>query len=149
MSQIERDQFSERLNEALDSAGIPAKGKGRQTKVGKMFGVSQKGARKWLEGEAIPATARIREMAARLNVSAEWLLTGHGSMERGTEPRARQELQRTHPEARRLPVINYIQAGHPKEVVDAYAEGDGFDTIGVDEDMARTLGPHAFALQVE
>lgn len=41
-----------------------------------MFGVSQKGARKWLEAESIPDTKRIPQMAARLGVSAEWLLTG-------------------------------------------------------------------------
>ena len=64
----------------MDRAGVPPKGKGRQVIVGKMFGVSQKGARKWLEGEAIPDTKRIPEIAKKLGVRGEWLLTGMGSM---------------------------------------------------------------------
>jgi len=71
-----RTEFSARLNEALDQCGIAPKGRGRQVAVAKLFDVSQKGARKWLEGEAIPNTKRIPEIAARLNTSTEWLLTG-------------------------------------------------------------------------
>lgn len=45
-----------------------------------MFQVSQKGARKWLEGEAIPRTHRLETMARRIGVRGEWLLTGQGPM---------------------------------------------------------------------
>lgn len=72
--------FSQRLNIALDVAGVPPKGSGRQIVVAKMFGVSQKGARKWLEGEAIPNTKRLPEIARKLGVRGEWLLTGQGPM---------------------------------------------------------------------
>jgi phage repressor protein C with HTH and peptisase S24 domain len=72
----ERQAFSARLNQALDAAGVPPKTQGRQTAVGKMFGVTQKGARKWLEAEAIPETKRLPQIAAKLAVSVEWLLTG-------------------------------------------------------------------------
>lgn len=75
----ERAAFSRRLNQALDAAGIPPKSKGRQGLVGEMFGVSQKGARKWLEGEAIPSMRRIPQIADTLGISAEWLLTGRRS----------------------------------------------------------------------
>lgn len=78
MQNDERERFSERLNSALDQIGVPPKGRGRQGRVAKMFDVSQKGARKWLEGEAIPKTSRLREMAEKLGVSTEWLLTGDG-----------------------------------------------------------------------
>lgn len=73
-----RAAFSRRLNEALDRAGVPPKGQGRQLAVAKLFGVSQKGARKWLEGEAVPATARLPGMARALGVTTEWLLSGAG-----------------------------------------------------------------------
>lgn len=69
-------KFSERLNDALDQCDIVKKGHGRQTAVAKMFRVSQKGARKWLEGEAIPNTKRLPEIAIRLETTTEWLLTG-------------------------------------------------------------------------
>lgn len=51
--------------------------------------------------------------------------------------------------ARQVPVINYIQAGHPKEVVDDYATGNGFDTVTIDIELAAKLGSHAFALVIE
>jgi len=76
----EKAAFSARLNQVLDEAGIAPKGQGRQIQVARMFGVSQKGARKWLEGEAIPTTARLTLVTAQLHVSIEWLLTGRGPM---------------------------------------------------------------------
>jgi transcriptional regulator with XRE-family HTH domain len=72
----ERQAFSARLNAALDAADVPPKFQGRQKAVAKRFGVSQKGARKWLEGEAIPETKRLPQIAADLGVSVEWLLMG-------------------------------------------------------------------------
>ena len=73
----EREAFSRRLNGLLDTLGVPAKGRGRQGLVGTMFGVSQKGARKWLEGEAMPSTTRLPEIARRLHTTTEYLLTGN------------------------------------------------------------------------
>lgn len=70
--------FSQRLNEICDDAGIPPKGQNRQTEVGRIFDVSQKAARKWLEGLGLPALARIAEIASHFDVQAEWLLTGRG-----------------------------------------------------------------------
>lgn len=73
-----RREFAARLNEALDDLKIPNKDKGRQTRAGKLFGVSQKGVRKWLEGEGLPKTNRIAKMATLLGVRQEWLLFGLG-----------------------------------------------------------------------
>lgn len=73
-----RHDFAVRFNEALDDAGVPPKNKGRQVAVGAMFGVTQNGARKWLEGESMPNTKRIPEMARQLGVRSEWLLAGEG-----------------------------------------------------------------------
>lgn len=72
--------FAARLNEAIDSSGlrVPLKGRGRQQAVGDLFGVSQKGARKWLEAEGFPTLEKAVEIARRLDVSIEWLLTGRG-----------------------------------------------------------------------
>jgi len=75
----ERQAFSKRLNDVLDDAGFAAKGNGRQLSLGKEMGVSQKGARKWLEGEAIPETTRLIDIATRFGVSFEWLATGRGA----------------------------------------------------------------------
>ena len=71
-----KEQFAQRLNEALDRYGAPPKGKGRQLWVGKRFNVSQKAARKWLEGEGFPKTERILQIARKLCASENWLLNG-------------------------------------------------------------------------
>lgn len=76
----EKIEFSKRLNLVLDRVGVPPKGKGRQKAVAHTFNVSQKGARKWLEGEAIPETKRIPEFIRaykKANITGEWLLYGN------------------------------------------------------------------------
>jgi len=73
-----KSAFSHRLNEALDDANVPDKYAGRQVAVGKMFGVTQKGARKWLEGEGMPSFDKAIEIATRLGVYVEWLWSGRG-----------------------------------------------------------------------
>ena len=72
--------FAGNLNLALDECRdkVPRKGKGRQNVVGRMFKVDQKAARKWLEGEGFPTLEKSIEIAMRLNVAVEWLLTGRG-----------------------------------------------------------------------
>lgn len=73
-----RREFSARLNEALDDAEVPPKDQGRQTATGRMFGTSQKGARKWLEGEGLPRPPMQKKIAVKLNVRQEWLMFGLG-----------------------------------------------------------------------
>ncbi|MHB8224388.1 hypothetical protein [Acidithiobacillus sp.] len=73
-----RREFSERLNAALDAIGFPSKGKGRQDDLGKAMGVTQKGARKWLEGEALPAEENREKLVQLCRVSYEWLFRGQG-----------------------------------------------------------------------
>lgn len=68
--------FATRVNEICDEMGVPPKGKARQTDVGKIFGVSQKGARKWLEGEGYCTIAMGKRIAAWAGVSFDWLMTG-------------------------------------------------------------------------
>lgn len=71
-----RQAFADRLNQLLDKIGIPPKGKGRQVAAGKLFEVSQKAARKWLEGESLPENWRIPEMAAKLSTTENHLMWG-------------------------------------------------------------------------
>lgn len=55
---------------------IPPKDHGRQVTLAKIFGVSQKGARKWLEGEGFPTTETAIKIATWAGVQFEWLMTG-------------------------------------------------------------------------
>lgn len=74
----EREAFSKRLNEICDDMGVPPKGDGRQLRLAKKFDVNQKGARKWLEGEAMPQMTTMIAIARWADVSIEWLITGRG-----------------------------------------------------------------------
>lgn len=78
----EKQAFSNRFNAILDKAGIPPKGKGRQGVLAKIFGVSDKGARKWIEGESIPSTTKLPSIVDKFKatgVTVEWLLTGNSA----------------------------------------------------------------------
>jgi SOS-response transcriptional repressor LexA len=103
--QKERTEFSKRLDHALDLYGVPPKGKGRQVQVGKMFGVSQKAANKWLEGLSLPDTMRIAVIAEKLNVNVEWLTYGTGPI--NAEPLPGTGNSRW----KRVPLISWTQAG--------------------------------------
>ena len=79
-----------------------------------------------------------RALAAALRVSPEWLLWGSGA-DGGLKP--------TSP-ARRVPVVNHVQAGSPREVIDSYEPGAGHSEIWVDTTIAGDLGPYTFALEI-
>ena len=75
-----RQKFSERLQKALDLAGIGGRGKFKW--LSDATGVSQQNVRKWLSGEALPEMRKIPELARRLGVRLEWLIGGVGDMVR-------------------------------------------------------------------
>ncbi|WP_228269867.1 hypothetical protein [Acinetobacter calcoaceticus] len=64
--------FAKRLHKAMDIAGYPIRGRARI--LSQEFKISDKGAGKWLNGEAIPETSKIPVLANLLNVTTEWLL---------------------------------------------------------------------------
>lgn len=69
-----KEDFAKRLHEAMDMENYPLRGRARI--LSKEFGISDKGAGKWLNGDAIPETSKIPLLADFLNVSSEWLLSG-------------------------------------------------------------------------
>lgn len=97
--------FSKRMNHALDLYGIPPKGKGRQVMVGKIFGVSQKAANKWLEGASLPDTMRIAIIAEKLHVNVEWLTYGSGPINIESLPGSKGSNWK------RVPLISWEEAG--------------------------------------
>jgi transcriptional regulator with XRE-family HTH domain len=71
-------EFSKRMNLVADRLKIPPTGKNRQATLGKMFGVSQEAARKWLSGEGMPKLTKCIEIAVKAGVTTEWLVSGRG-----------------------------------------------------------------------
>lgn len=74
----EKQKFADRLNEALDDAGVPLKGMGRQSTLVRMLGVSHRLAKKWLDGEEFPPTSKMVKLATELQVRSNWLFSGQG-----------------------------------------------------------------------
>lgn len=77
---IEREGFSERLQQALRNADYSSDS---PTQLAREFNVRFEGrpitvhaARKWLVGEAIPTQEKLRTLAQWLGVPAEWLRFG-------------------------------------------------------------------------
>lgn len=79
-SQIDsvKQEFAQRLNKAMDAVGYPTRGRARI--LSREFNISDKGAGKWLKGDAIPETSKIPLLSKFLKVNSEWLLSGSGSM---------------------------------------------------------------------
>ena len=91
---MEREAFASRLREALGRIGDDG---GSPTRVAREFNrrypgtpVTLHAARKWLNGEALPAQDKLRVLAAWLGVAAVWLRYGEEGDERSASHRARE-----------------------------------------------------------
>lgn len=71
-------EFSDRLHQACDAKKIPKHG--RATQVGALVGIGYKGASKWLNGDGMPDMGNATELAVKLEIDFDWLMTGRGSM---------------------------------------------------------------------
>ncbi|WP_210411854.1 hypothetical protein [Noviherbaspirillum sp. UKPF54] len=93
---IEREGFSERLQQALRNADYSPES---PTQLAREFNIRFEGrpitvhaARKWLVGEAIPTQEKLRTLAQWLGVPAEWLrFGGESHAPDGTDSTARFE----------------------------------------------------------
>lgn len=77
-TKVELQEFARRFNVLCDDRGVPPKGKGRQQSVAKIFKVSQKAARKWLEGIGFPEPAMQIVICKHFECAYEWFMTGRG-----------------------------------------------------------------------
>ena len=72
-----RAAFAARLSEVCDDLGLPTE-RGRQTELGKRFGVTPKAARKWLNGDGFPELETAIRICNDAGVNVTWLLQGIG-----------------------------------------------------------------------
>lgn len=139
----EKKLFAERLNQALDFAGIPPKGKGRQIQLASLFNVSQESARKWLEGESFPDTKRIPEIAKKLKVNAQWLLSGVGNMNPSASIKTLPNEESHH--WIKVPILSWEEAGKWEKVIQKIK-----NDVERNYAWAETeIGPNAYALIVK
>lgn len=143
-----RSAFSARLNEAMADAGH--KPYGRASRLAEVFGVSTKGAGKWLKGESFPETSRIKTIADWLGVSTEWLLSGNGqkkpSISNDQTPTTKLPKNvEDGPEIRgSVPLISWVQAGDYAAVVNNIEPHETELRI----DVTCQVKKHTYALRV-
>lgn len=70
-------EFASRLKAAVEKAKLS----GNQNQIGGQFGITGAFYGQMLKGRKLPGMDTAIDMAIRLNVSIEWLLTGRGQME--------------------------------------------------------------------
>lgn len=117
-----KQAFAERLHKAMDKNDYPKRGRARV--LSQKFGISDKGAGKWLNGDAIPETSKIPMLANFLDVTTEWLLSGkHGSSSKNEDSQG--NVIFTDKLLRRIPVLDFVQAGKFREVI-----YDGSNVLG-------------------
>jgi hypothetical protein len=117
-AELERTQFSKRVQAALVARGMPAS----PTELQRAFNarnpklaISVHAARKWLVGEAIPTQARLRELAAVLAVPPTWLRFGEAVAVKASKPLSAQEHMliqhfRSLPAAQQTHVLALVQS---------------------------------------
>ena len=72
-----RQAFAARFRLALAELGYSAS---EQKEMRRLFGVSAQAVRKWAEGQALPTTARLPQVASVLGVCRVWLQDGEEPM---------------------------------------------------------------------
>lgn len=103
-----------------------------------------------LEDGTVKRPRYLLRLAKALDTTVEYLEEGH----QGAKPArglglGTENVKPVQSSMRTIPLLNYVQAGHPKEVLDDYAPGTGMDEVPLDARTAELLGPHSFALEIE
>lgn len=139
-----KEEFAKRINKAMDDKNYPLRGRARV--LSREFGVSDKGAGKWLKGEAIPETSKIPLLADFLGVSAEWLLNGTGDASSlNSQSEIFGNVRPIGKTLREIPLLDYVQAGLFHEV--GY---DGINPLGTSWTTYKSPRPECvFSLEVE
>lgn len=133
----DKQGFSDRLNAVLDAAGVVKIGEGRQGVLKKIFKVSDKGARKWIQGESIPRYERLLEIVDRYKqtgVTVEWLLSGDQKLSpfrnKITENAIDYRSKNMEMPAWKVPIISWVRAGEFTECTDNTQAEETTEWIG-------------------
>lgn len=126
---LEREAFTLRLKEALARIGDDGTSPAR---VAREFNrrypgkaVSLHAARKWLNGEALPAQDKLRVLAEWLAVTPEWLRFGDSGDGRGAQYQAREAMQGVDFDlARELGALSAVHREAVRALVKALRQGE-------------------------
>lgn len=122
--------IGERIRERREALGLS------MTALGKLCGVSRAAVHQWEAGDTSPKRATLPKVAEALKVSLAWLVSGNDLLRDNVKDASLDEY--------RVPVVDFVTAGHWTEVTDPYETGGGFEYVGIDFCVSR----HVFALEI-
>lgn len=100
--------FAQRLNAACDRMGIPVRGRASYIRARLPYDLTPVAIRRWLNGDNIPDTKRLADIAKIVGASIEELL-GEDTQSVITSTKHKHELHIV--SARQVPIISWVQAG--------------------------------------
>ncbi|MDK9757658.1 Cro/Cl family transcriptional regulator [Vibrio sp. D173a] len=150
-----QQQFTLRLNDACDQAGIPQRGRSAYLQKVLPFKISTAGIRKWLVGEAVPDTKKLSDIASLLEVSVEHLL-GYAPMESNGPARDNQDQVLFEHAIKHLPNAQFINTDGLKAIpILSQVQAGNWQTVLIDQDtefewqtVAANTSNNAFAMRV-
>ena len=128
-------EYNERLVTGMKRAVMSIAALAREMRI------SYQAVKKVVDGASTSFTASNNAKAAQvLKLNPNWLATGVGAMDALDSNVAAAQIG-----ARRIPLIDYVQAGVWTAVADTFEPGDAEDWLLTDLDLTS----HAFALQIK
>jgi len=133
-----------RLQELVNKRGVPAREQKRN--LAAITSVSYEGVRQWFAKDMNTISGAALDKIARVyHCRLEWLISGTGEMDAGDKYTNGRETRQS---ARKVPVLSCVEAGDPKQIVDAYLAGAGMSEISVDCELEQELSAESFALVI-
>ncbi len=123
-------QFANRLNKACDEQGIPVRGRAGYIRSHLPYDLSVVAIRKWLNGDSIPDTKRLADIAAIVGSTVEELL----NISTHSTSSASDVIAGAYRPSllNKVPIISKVQAG-------AWAESLTFASLGDDIEWQKKL----------
>ena len=120
-----------------------------KTALAKAIGISDVSVGKWESGLNQPKGRYLNDLAAALEVTVGWLLTGEGEVAVTSAPEVIPGYHNVEPavipQGNRIPILSYVQAGNWREMCEQATTFDGnveYVTASVD------IGPCGFGLWI-
>lgn len=144
--ETEVETRADRIRKLLIARGVPQRQQRRA--LSQACGISYEAVRQWFTGDTSNIDVdHLTAIAKTWKANLEWLITGKGPMDESDDLNFTNARKVAH-DVRRIPVLNYIQAGNPKTAIDDYMAGDGMDEISIDANLAQELSMESFALVI-
>lgn len=135
---------TDRIKALLDDRQVPERK--RKRLLSDVSGASYEAVRQWFEKDLDNIRSEwLTAISKHFKANLTWLVSGEGFMDGGDRYSNGREVETA---ARKIPVLSYVEAGKPKQVIDDYHAGAGMSEITIDTELEQELSMESFALVV-